>query len=142
MHAYEISTNSNGGYGIVNSEGHIMTPSISSNNIRLHPINRSKPTIGWSRIFIIMSHQIYGRLLTHQTLFLCIITGGRGLVVKVVNKHPNNTKSSLMEATARAMEDINKDHLIKAYTENRPDIWDSESEIKLGEAPAWLLTLQ
>lgn len=33
-----------------------------------------------------------------------------GVVEKEVNKHPHNTKSSLMEA----MEDINKNHLIRA----------------------------
>ncbi|KAM3182447.1 hypothetical protein ACTXT7_012366 [Hymenolepis weldensis] len=50
----------------------------------------------------------------HQTLILWIITYGVGVVKKEVNKFPHNTKSSLMEATARAMEGINKDHLIKS----------------------------
>ncbi|KAM3185809.1 hypothetical protein ACTXT7_005625 [Hymenolepis weldensis] len=36
----------------------------------------------------------------------------RRVVEKEANKHPHSTKSSLMEAMARAMEDINKDYLI------------------------------
>ncbi|KAM3181183.1 hypothetical protein ACTXT7_014866 [Hymenolepis weldensis] len=59
-------------------------------------------------------HQIYGRLLTHQTLILWIITYGAGVIEKEVNRHPHNTKfSSPMEAIARAMEDINEDYLMK-----------------------------
>ncbi|KAM3176084.1 hypothetical protein ACTXT7_007205 [Hymenolepis weldensis] len=39
----------------------------------------------------------------------------RGVVEKEANKHPHSTKSSsLMEAIARAMEDMNKDNLMKA----------------------------
>ena len=45
-----------------------------------------------------------------------------GVVEKEVNKHPHNTKFSLMEAIARAMEDINKDHLIKACSRFRTRI--------------------
>lgn len=67
----------------------------------------SKPRIGWPRIFMIMLHQTYG-LLTHQTIPLDYYVWG--VVEKEVNKHPHNTKSSLMEA----MEDINKNHLIRA----------------------------
>ncbi|KAM3182601.1 hypothetical protein ACTXT7_011994 [Hymenolepis weldensis] len=40
-----------------------------------------------------------------------------GVVEKEVNKHPHKTESfSLMEAVVRAMEYINKGHLIKAYS--------------------------
>ncbi|KAM3186682.1 hypothetical protein ACTXT7_003822 [Hymenolepis weldensis] len=87
-----------------------MEDPMSSNKIRPHPIKLSKPRIGWLKIFIIMSHQI-----THRTLILWTITCGawRGVVEKEINMYPNNTKFySLMEAIARAVEDINKDHLI------------------------------
>ncbi|KAM3182055.1 hypothetical protein ACTXT7_013179 [Hymenolepis weldensis] len=40
---------------------------------------------------------------------------GRDVIEKEVNKHPHSTKSSLMEAMARAMKDVNEDHLLKAY---------------------------
>ncbi|KAM3176471.1 hypothetical protein ACTXT7_006460 [Hymenolepis weldensis] len=68
-----------------------------------------------------MSHQTYGSLLaTHQTLILSIITCGAGrdgaeAVKNEDNRHPHNTKSSsLMEAIAHAIENMNKDYLIKA----------------------------
>ncbi|KAM3172142.1 hypothetical protein ACTXT7_015160 [Hymenolepis weldensis] len=89
---------------------------MSSNKIRLHLIKLSKPRIGWTRIFI-MPHRTYGRFITHQTLIPWIITcrAERVVVEKEVNKHAQNTKSSsLMEAIARGMEDINKDHLMKS----------------------------
>ncbi|KAM3182380.1 hypothetical protein ACTXT7_012499 [Hymenolepis weldensis] len=45
-----------------------------------------------ARIFIIISHQTYGRLLTHQTLILCIITCGvwlkRKLISITITSHP------------------------------------------------------
>ena len=37
-----------------------------------------------------------------------------GVIEREINKHPRNTKSSLMKAIAQAMENINKKHLIKA----------------------------
>ncbi|KAM3186058.1 hypothetical protein ACTXT7_005155 [Hymenolepis weldensis] len=46
----------------------------------------------------------------------------RGVVEKVVHKHLHNTNSSLMEAIARAIEDINKDHLIKARSQSLSEL--------------------
>ncbi|KAM3179795.1 hypothetical protein ACTXT7_017583 [Hymenolepis weldensis] len=105
----------------------------SSNKIRLHPIKLSKPTIGWiAENFAIMSHRTsYGCLLIHQTLILSITTCGteRRVVEKEVNEHPHNTKSSLMEAIAGGMEDINKDHFMKACSRIWTRIeWTIEAE--------------
>ncbi|VUZ48536.1 unnamed protein product [Hymenolepis diminuta] len=60
---------------------------MSSNKIRLRPIKLSKPRIGW------IAENFH-----HQ-----------------VDKHFHSTKPSPMEAIAGAMEDMNKDHLIKAW---------------------------
>ncbi|KAM3185683.1 hypothetical protein ACTXT7_005853 [Hymenolepis weldensis] len=62
---------------------------------------------------------------TKHTLILWIVTYGvgRGFVEEEVNKHlPYTKSSSLMEAMARAMEDINKDHLVKASSRLRTRI--------------------
>ncbi|KAM3172030.1 hypothetical protein ACTXT7_015386 [Hymenolepis weldensis] len=94
-----------------------------SNKIRFHPMKLSKPRIEWPRIFINISYQTHG-LLTHQTLILWIVLRvGLGVVEKEVNKHSHNTKSSSsLEAIAQTMEDINKGHLMVAYSHFRTRI--------------------
>ncbi|KAM3185593.1 hypothetical protein ACTXT7_006048 [Hymenolepis weldensis] len=69
---------------------------LSSNKIQLHLVKLSKSGIGWPKIFAIL-----------------LLRVGRGVVEAGVSKHPHNTKSSsLMEAIAWAMKNINKDYLI------------------------------
>ncbi|KAM3172149.1 hypothetical protein ACTXT7_015147 [Hymenolepis weldensis] len=60
-----------------------------------------------------MSHQTYWSPPNSPNLTVggC---AGRRVVGEEVNKHPHNTKSSLMKAVTPEMEDMNKDHLMKA----------------------------
>ncbi|KAM3170952.1 hypothetical protein ACTXT7_017582 [Hymenolepis weldensis] len=82
---------------------------------------------GWPRIFTIMSHQSHGLLTTHQTLILlALLRVGQDVVEKEANKHSHYAKSSsfmeaIIQAISRAMEDINKDHLIKACSQSLSD---------------------
>ncbi|VUZ54244.1 unnamed protein product [Hymenolepis diminuta] len=102
---------------------------MSPNKIGLHPMRLSKPRTGW----------MVGNFYYHVTpnslppnyspdlnsfdncMWSEVRLGGaerggrvRGVVEKKVNKNPHNTKSSLMGAMTRAMEDMNKDPLIRA----------------------------